>query len=71
MGRTMRDMDYLQADNQMKTFANITGGESFFPRFPGEMPDIFATSTRTSAQNINWFIAPPTPSRTAPIASCA
>ena len=37
----MRDMDYLQADNEMKTFAKLTGGESFFPRFAGEMPDIF------------------------------
>ena len=32
----------LQADNEMKTFANITGGESYFPRFPGELPDDFA-----------------------------
>ncbi len=41
-GNEMRDMDYLQADNEMKTFAKLTGGESFFPRFAGEMPDIFA-----------------------------
>jgi VWFA-related protein len=37
----MREMDYLQADNQMTTFARMTGGMSFFPRFAGEMPDIF------------------------------
>jgi VWFA-related protein len=41
MSSQMRDMDYLQADNEMKTFAKLTGGESFFPRFAGEMPDIF------------------------------
>ena len=41
-GNEIRDMDYLQADNEMKTFAKLTGGESFFPRFAGEMPDIFA-----------------------------
>ena len=40
---TLRDMDYLMADNEMKTFANVTGGLSFFPRFEGEMPDIFGT----------------------------
>jgi VWFA-related protein len=40
-GNEMRDLDYLQADNEMKTFAKLTGGESFFPRFAGEMPDIF------------------------------
>ncbi len=37
----MREMDYLQADNQMTTFARMTGGMAFFPRFSGEMPDIF------------------------------
>ena len=37
----MRDIDYLQADNQMKTFAKMTGGMAFFPRFAAEMPDIF------------------------------
>ena len=37
----MRDLDYLQADNQMRTFASLTGGRWFAPRFAGEMPDIF------------------------------
>ncbi len=36
-----RDMDYLQADNEMQTFAKMTGGQAFFPRFQGELPDIF------------------------------
>jgi VWFA-related protein len=36
-----KEIDYLQADNQMSTFARMTGGMSFFPRFTGEMPDIF------------------------------
>jgi len=42
MGAQMRDIDYLQADNEMKTFAKMTGGMFFQPRFVGEMPDIFA-----------------------------
>jgi VWFA-related protein len=42
-GAQMRDLDYLQADNEMKTFAKITGGMWFSPRFAGEMPDIFST----------------------------
>jgi VWFA-related protein len=41
-GGQMREMDYLQADNEMRTFASLTGGASFFPRFAGEMPDIFS-----------------------------
>jgi VWFA-related protein len=34
-------LKFLQADNQMKTFAKYTGGVSYFPRFPAEMPEIF------------------------------
>ena len=34
-------LDFLQADNQMRTFASETGGMSFFPRFYGEFPSIF------------------------------
>lgn len=40
MGPIMR-LDYLQADNQMRTFAKETGGQAFFPRFEGEFPSIF------------------------------
>ncbi len=36
-----KEIDYLQADNQLSTFSRMTGGQSFFPRFEGEMPDIF------------------------------
>ncbi len=35
-------LDYLQADNQMKTFAAMTGGLSFQPIFQGQLPDIFS-----------------------------
>lgn len=35
-------LDYLQADNQMKTFAQMTGGQAFFPLFQGALPDIFS-----------------------------
>ena len=43
----LRDIDYAQADNQMKTFAQLTGGMWFAPRFVGEMPDIFADINQT------------------------
>jgi VWFA-related protein len=32
--------DWLQADNQMNTFAHLTGGRAYFPRFTGELPEI-------------------------------
>ena len=54
IGRTLREMadargmvspelstDFLQADNQMNTFARLTGGRAYFPRFEGELPEIF------------------------------
>lgn len=34
-------MDFLQADNEMKTLAAETGGQAFFPRFLQEYPGIF------------------------------
>jgi hypothetical protein len=40
MGEIQR-MDFLQADNQMRTFAKESGGMSFFPRFYGEFPEIY------------------------------
>jgi VWFA-related protein len=40
-GIPVSHMDYLQADNEMKTFASLTGGRAYFPRFEGELPEIF------------------------------
>jgi VWFA-related protein len=37
-----RELDYLQAQNQLQTFARMTGGLSFAPIFQGELPDIFS-----------------------------
>lgn len=33
-------LNFLQAENQMRTFAAMTGGRSWFPRFDGEIPSI-------------------------------
>ncbi len=41
-GGGMREMNYLQAQNQLKSFAEMTGGMSFSPLFQGELPDDFA-----------------------------
>jgi VWFA-related protein len=39
-GRFGEELTYIQAQNQMKTFAAMTGGRSWFPRFDGEIPAI-------------------------------
>jgi VWFA-related protein len=41
-GGGMRELNYLQAQNQLKTFAAMTGGLSFSPIFQGELGDDFA-----------------------------
>lgn len=38
----IRELDYLQAQNQLKTFASMTGGLSFSPLFQGELAEDFA-----------------------------
>jgi len=43
MMSSIRDMDYLQADNEMRTFAQLTGGMWFEPKFTGELPDMVKT----------------------------
>jgi VWFA-related protein len=37
----MSSIDYLQADNELKNFAAMTGGRAFFPRFEAEFNEIF------------------------------
>ncbi|PYX64127.1 MAG: VWA domain-containing protein [Acidobacteria bacterium] len=34
-------LTYLQAENQLSTFSRMTGGRAYFPRFQGELPEIF------------------------------
>ena len=41
MGIPISQMDYLQADNEMRTFAAMTGGRAYFPRFQAEYGEIF------------------------------
>jgi VWFA-related protein len=40
-GPEFAQIDYLQAKNQLNAFAEMTGGYAWFPRFEGEMNDIF------------------------------
>ena len=37
-----RNIEYLQADNEMRTFAEMTGGTWFNPIFQGSLPDVFS-----------------------------
>ena len=37
----MQRMTFLQADNELRTFAKETGGAAYFPKFEGEYPQMF------------------------------
>jgi VWFA-related protein len=37
----LHTIDYLQADNELKNFAAMTGGRAYFPRFQAEFAEIF------------------------------
>jgi VWFA-related protein len=41
MGIPVDEMTYLQADNEMRTFAAMTGGRAYFPRFQAEYGEDF------------------------------
>lgn len=57
-GQTDR-LDYLQADNEMRTFASMTGGKAYFPRFTGNVPEIMADIANTIR---NQYVIAYTPS---------
>ena len=52
---------YMQAKNQLSTFARLTGGYAFFPRFQGEMPDIFNTVAAYLRSQYTLVFSPSTP----------
>jgi Ca-activated chloride channel family protein len=54
----IQNMDYLQADNALKTFAADSGGKAYFPRFEGEMPGVFGdVSQRMRHQYTLGFVS--------------
>ena len=66
MGIPVGNMDYLQADNEMRTFAAMTGGRAYFPRFQGELPEMFGDISGRYSQSVHPLLrAQPTRSSTA------
>lgn len=54
-------IDYMQAKNQLSTFANMTGGYAWFPRFDAEMPSIFNTVAAFLRNQYTLVFSPSTP----------
>jgi VWFA-related protein len=54
-------MDYLQGDNEMRSFANLTGGRAYFPRFQAELPQIFRDISGDIRNQYNLAYRPTNP----------
>ncbi|MGH9711574.1 MAG: VWA domain-containing protein [Candidatus Acidiferrales bacterium] len=54
---------YLQAKNELNTFGKLTGGFAWFPRFEGEMPDIFNSVVEFLRNQYSLGYAPPESAR--------
>jgi VWFA-related protein len=61
MDASMRDLTYLQAQNQLRTFANLTGGMYFEPRFTGELPDMVRGINETIRAKYELLYRPTNP----------
>lgn len=42
-----QELSFLQADNELKTFAKETGGQAYFPRFVAELPQVFQSLSQS------------------------
>jgi len=61
--RSPGSLTYLQAQNQLRTFASLSGGRAWFPRFDGDIPAIMSD---VAASLRNQFSLAYTPSNTTP-----
>ena len=52
---------YLQAKNELTTFADMTGGYAWFPRFEGEAPSIFNSVAAFLRSQYTLAFSPSTP----------
>lgn len=55
------NIGYIQAKNQLTTFARLTGGYAFFPRFDADMPDVFNTVAEFLRYQYTLGFTPTTP----------
>jgi VWFA-related protein len=57
------EMDYLQADNQMKNFAKLTGGKYYAPLFSAQFREIFADVGQTIRNQYSLAYHPTNPAQ--------
>lgn len=60
---TGSNLSYLQSKNALDTFARLSGGIALFPRFEGELPDIFRSVVGFLRSEYTLTFRPPAESR--------
>lgn len=63
MDKSVNRLTYLQADNQMRAWAEMTGGMYFKPRFSGEIPEIMAEISQTVRNTYMLYYRPTNPAQ--------
>lgn len=56
-------LDFLQADNTLRTFSKETGGMAFFPRFLGEYGGVFGNIQYSLRNQYSFAYSPTNPAR--------
>jgi VWFA-related protein len=59
----IRELNFLQADNQMKAFAQLTGGRYYQPRFQGEIRGIMGDIAQTVRNQYMIYYRPSNPAQ--------
>ncbi len=57
------NIDWLMADNRLRSVAELTGGDSYFPRFPAELPSIFKNISNSLRNQYSLAYASSNPKR--------
>ena len=52
------EVAFLQADNQLRSFAKLSGGRAYFPRFEGQFGEIYADISAALRNEYNISYAP-------------
>jgi VWFA-related protein len=57
------NIELLMADNRLRSMAELTGGDSYFPRFPTEFPSIFKNISNSLRNQYSLAYASSNPTR--------
>ena len=62
MGQSTQ-IGFLQADNQLRSFARLSGGRAYFPRFEGQFPEIYSDIAAALRNEYSLGYSPSNPAR--------